>query len=377
MPSVVIAGAGFGGISAAVRLTREFGPGTVTLIDRRSDFAMGLRKAWAVFGIEDLQLGLRRLSDIEGIDLVQGEISAVDPAERAVDVGGRRFAGEALVIALGAQQAPQAVPGLAEHGINIWDRDEAARARSAIDGLRDRGAGRLLIGVFGQPYPCPPAPYEFGLLARDHLPADVDVAVFTPAPMALSIAGPTESAKLEGLLAKRGVPLMRGRTASEVGDGEVQFADGSSESFDVLFGVPPHRCPPVLVEAGLAEAGGWVKPDPRTLEVPGHRDVYAVGDCTAIPLANGMALPKAGVFAHAEGETAAARIASRLRGEEATATFAGDGMCFLETGRGEAAKTFGSFLTDPPQVQVSSPDAATMVEKREFERSRLAAWFGH
>jgi sulfide:quinone oxidoreductase len=376
MTRVVIAGGGFGGISAAVQLTRELGPGTVTLIDRRPDFAMGLRKAWAVFGLEDLAVGTRRLIDLAGVDFVQADVSTVDPDGRAVEADGHRYAGDALVLALGAQAAMGAVPGLTEHGINVWDRAEAERARAAVDQLRGRGSGRLLVGVFGQPYPCPPAPYEFGLLARDHLPADVDVAVFTPAPLALSIAGPTESAKLEGLLAKRGVTLIRERKATEVADGEVRFAHGSSEAFDVLFAVPPHRCPQVLVEAGLAEPGGWVKPDPRTLELAGRSGVYAVGDCTAIPLANGMALPKAGIFAHAQGETVAARILAHVRGESPIATFAGDGMCFLETGRGEAAKTYGSFLADPPVVQVSSPDAATMDEKREFERSRLEAWFG-
>ena len=373
MPRIVVAGGGFGGIAAAVALTRELGPGTVTLADRRPDFAMGLRKAWAVFGIEGLESGTRRLADLDGVDFMQGEISGVDPTARAIDVDGHRVAGDALVIALGAQQAPAAVPGLAEHGINVWDRAEAERARVASAGLSQ---GRLLIGVFGMPHSCPPAPYEFALLARDTLPAEVEVSVFTPAPMALSVAGPQQSARLEALLGKRGVRFLPGHRATEVAAGVVRFAEGPEETFDVLFGVPPHRCPTVLVEAGLAEVGGWMKPHPRTLETA-FEGIYAVGDCTAIPLANGLPLPKAGVFAHAQGEAVAARIAAQLRGEEATATFSGEGMCFLETGRGEAAKTFGSFLADPPQVTVSSPDIATMEEKREFERSRLAAWFGH
>ncbi|HUG47839.1 MAG TPA: FAD-dependent oxidoreductase [Candidatus Limnocylindria bacterium] len=373
MARVVIAGGGFGGIAAAVALTREVGPGTVTLIDRRPDFVMGLRKSWAVLGLEPLERGLRRLDQLDGVDFVQAEITSVQPTERAVETAdGMRYAGDALVLALGAEQAPQLVPGLAEHGINVWDRAEVERARVALEGVRE---GRLLIGVFGMPHSCPPAPYEFALLARDTLPAAVEVAVFTPAPMALAVAGPEQSARLEALLGQRGVSFLPGHKAEAVSRGVVQFADGSQQPFDVLFGVPPHRCPSVLVEAGLAGSGGWLKPDPRTLETA-HDGVYAVGDCTAIALSNGLALPKAGVFAHAQGEAVAARIAATLAGRRPTATFAGEGMCYLETGRGEAAKTFGSFLADPPQVQVSSPDAATMEEKREFERTRLAAWFG-
>ena len=372
MARVVIAGAGFGGIAAAVALRRELGPGQVTLVDRRPDFVMGLRKIWTALGIDTLEAGRRPLSAIDGIELVTGEISAVDPARRALEVNGRRLRGDALVLALGAQQYPGAVPGLEEHGINIWDRDRAERAREA---LRNLSVGRLLIGIFGMPHSCPPAPYELALLARERLAPEVEIGVFTPAPMALSVAGPAESAKLEALLGQRGVAFMPGHKAESVSPASVRFSDGSEQTFDVLLGVPPHRCPSVLVEAGLAPEGGWLKPDARTLELS-QPDVYAVGDCTTIPLANGLPLPKAGVFAHAQGEVVATRIAARLRGETPSATFAGEGMCYLETGLGQAAKTHGSFLADPPQVQVSSPDEATMAEKREFERSRLAAWFG-
>jgi sulfide:quinone oxidoreductase len=372
MTRVVIAGAGFGGIAAAVRLRRELGAGQVTLIDRRPDFVMGLRKSWAALGIDGLEGGRRRLNDIDGIDFRQAEITAVDVGRRAVEVDGQRIVGEALVIALGAQQSPTLVPGLAEHGINIWDRAEVDRAHDALAALEQ---GRLLIGVFGMPYSCPPAPLELALLARERLATQVEITVASPAPIALPAVGPDQSARIERLLDERGVSFLAGRQAVAVSAERVDFADGSSTPFDVLLGVPPHRCPGVLVAAGLAPADGWLRPNPRTLELEAA-NVYAVGDCTAIPLANGMALPKAGVFAHAEGEVVAARIAARLRGEEPAATFDGVGLCFLETGRGEAARAEGSFLADPPHVVLSEPDAATLAAKHEFERSRLAAWFG-
>jgi NADPH-dependent 2,4-dienoyl-CoA reductase/sulfur reductase-like enzyme len=90
--------------------------------------------------------------------------------------------------------------------------------------------------------------------------------------------------------------------------------------------------PEVVTAAGLAEPGAWVKVDPATLETrfPG---VYAIGDVTVIPLASGMPLPKAGVFAHAQGEVVAARIADGLAGRTPTATFDGNGMCFRDRPR--------------------------------------------
>jgi sulfide:quinone oxidoreductase len=89
-----------------------------------------------------------------------------------------------------------------------------------------------------------------------------------------------------------------------------------------------------------------------------------------------MPLPKAGVFAHAEGEVVAARIAATFAGQPPVATFAGRGMCFLETGRDEATMVDGDFFADPPAVALGEPSAAGFEAKRAFERDRLVAWFG-
>jgi sulfide:quinone oxidoreductase len=145
--------------------------------------------------------------------------------------------------------------------------------------------------------------------------------------------------------------------------------------FEVLFGVPPHRCPALLVDAGLAAANGWVRVNPRTLatDFPG---VFAVGDCTAIMLAHGLPLPKAGVFAEAQGYVVAERIAAELMGVTTGAAFEGDGVCYAEVGGGQAAEVRGRFLADPPLVTISEPSADAIEAKVAFESERLAAWFG-
>ena len=59
-----------------------------------------------------------------------------------------------------------------------------------------------------------------------------------------------------------------------------------------------------------------------------------------------------------------------------TATFAGEGACFLETGSGTAAMVTGSFLADPPAVRLTDASPEHLMAKRAFEADRLAAWFG-
>jgi sulfide:quinone oxidoreductase len=114
----------------------------------------------------------------------------------------------------------------------------------------------------------------------------------------------------------------------------------------------------------------------RTLETsfPG---VYAIGDVVQIMLANGKPLPKAGLFAEHMGETAAERIASGFLGEEPTATFKGEGGCYLEVGGGKAMMVRGNFLAEPePEVTLTQASPEYLDEKRSFETQRLQTWFG-
>jgi sulfide:quinone oxidoreductase len=375
---VIVLGGGFGGIAAATRL-RELLPRSdeVVLVDRRRDFVMGLRKTWAVVGSHPLEDGVRpliRLAD-RGIEVIEAAIEAIDPAAHAVRLANRSLEGDALVVALGAEHAPEQIPGLVEHGINVWDRAEAGRAHAALDALTE---GRLLVGIFGVPYACPPGPFELALLARERLSARnvaATVAVFGPMPIALPVVGRIESAKLERLVGEAGIAFLRSHRAAEVRDGVVVFADSEEQAFDLLFAVPPHRCPAVLVEAGLAAPGGWMTVDPRTLATsfPG---VYAVGDCTAIMLAHGLPLPKAGVFAEAEGYVAADRIAAELLGRPSDAAFAGEGVCYAEVGGKQAAQVRGRFLADPPEIAVLEPSVEAVEAKAAFESERLVSWFG-
>ena len=376
MARVVVAGGGFGGVSTAVALRERLSAtDEVVLVDRRDTYLMGFRKTWIVTGHGTAAEGTGRLDSIPDVRFLHGAIERVVPSERALVVDGTRLDADALVLALGADRAPAAIPGLAEHGIDVWDPANSERARAALDGF---SGGRLVIGIFGTPYPCPPGPYELALLAKERLAAsdvEADVEVFGPTPITLPIAGPSECTKLDTVLAAAGIGFLPGHRATEVDAGAVRFENGSERPFDLLLAVPPHRVPGVLVEAGLAESGAWVRTNPRTLETSSP-DVYAIGDSTVIMLANGMPLPKAGLLAELEGAVVAERIAARLAGNEPTATFDGEAFCFIETGGGEAMRVGGRFLDDPPAVEISAPSAELRQSKEAFERERLERWFG-
>ena len=378
MRRVLILGAGFGGLAAARALRSRLPESDeVVVVDRRSSYVMGLRKWWAIVGRSSLDQGRRDLRDLtrSGIQFVQGTIEAIDPARRSAMVEGRTIEADAVLVALGAEHAVEALPGFREHALNPYDSDSIPAILEALAAFR---GGRLGIGILGVPYTCPPAPYELALLLRESLVERglrAEVEVFTPQPMSLPVIGQENCSSVEGLLEERGVRFLPDHKAMKVRPGEVVFGTGP-RAYELLLGIPPHRCPPVLIAAGLAAAGGWVRVDLVTMQTsfPG---IYAIGDATEVPLANGMALPKAGVFAEAGAETAVAAILGGLAGTESPRPFDCHGYCYLEAGRGEALEVRGHFLAEPrPDVQVEPPSRERLVAKEAFERDRLRAWFG-
>jgi sulfide:quinone oxidoreductase len=376
---VLVLGGGFGGVAAATRLRERLAPGDeVILVDRGPHFMMGFRKSLHLVGREPLDAGRRPLAALadRGIRVVQGEVERIDPAARAAEVAGERLEADALLVALGAETVPEALPGLAEHSIDVYDPAQVPRAAEALAAL-DRG--RVVVGILGVPYKCPPAPYEMAILAQEAAQARgarLELTVFTPQPMSLPVLGRAGCDAIEGRLAGRLIGFRPNARAERVAPGRVVLAGGKEIPFDLLLAVPPHRPPRVVVEAGLAPPDGWVRVDPRTLETS-FEGVYAVGDLVQIPMANGQPMPKAGVFAEAAGEVVAERIAARLAGREPEATFAGEGACFLEVGNGEAMLVRGRFLAEPaPEVELTPPSRELLEEKARFERERLDRWFG-
>jgi sulfide:quinone oxidoreductase len=378
MARVLVLGAGFGGIATAVALREQLAENDeVVLVDRHDDFAMGLRKTWAILGISPIAYGTRSLASLarRGIDFRQGNVSALDPASRSAAVDGETIEADALVLAMGATHDVDAVAGLAENGLNAWDRFHLDHVHGVVDAFR---GGRVLVGIFGAPYSCPPAPFELALLLSERFEArgiDAELRVFGPAPIPLPILGQARGAPVVARLWERGIPYLGNRVATEVGPGLVRLGGNEQLAFDLLLTVPPHRVPSVLVDAELAPAGGWVAVDPETLETR-HAAVYAIGDCVGITLSNGLPLPKAGLIAERQGEAVAARIAARFRGEPPTATFDGHAACFIELGEGEASTVEGSFYVDPPDVALTRPSVEQKAAKERFEMERLARWFG-
>ena len=378
MKRVLILGGGFGGIATARRLKQRLDEkDEVILVDRRDYFMVGFRKTWALTGQSTLEAGQRALDSLTslGIRVMRDAVTRIDPAGRTAWMGDQRLSADALVVALGAELAPENVPGFQEYAYNVYDPQDIPRAAQA---LQEFQGGKLLIGVFGVPYKCPPAPYEMALLIRETLQArgiKAEVEVFTPQPVSMPLLGQVGCDIIDGRLTDNGITFLPNRKANAVESTEVVFPN-ERRQYNLLFGIPPHRPPAVVRESGLVGDSGWVSVNSRTLETA-FSGVYAIGDVVQIPMGNGKPLPKAGVFAEAMGETVADRIAATFAGQDPEAAFQGEGGCYLEVGNGQAMMVKGHFMAVPePEVALTEASAQLLEEKRAFEEHRLQDWFG-
>lgn len=380
--TVLILGGGVGGVVAATRLRQRLSKDhRVVLIDREADHLFQPSLLWVMVGARDagrIRRPLERLRR-KGIEVVRGEVEAMDPVERRAWVDGRERTGDAVIVTLGAELAPEAVPGLAEGGHNLYTLPGAVALR---DALRRLERGRVVVVTAAPSYKCPAAPYEAALLLegacrRRGIRGDVELRVYAAEPGPLAVAGPHVSAAVRGMLEEKGIayhPEHSVRSVDPVSR-RLVFTNGVEAEYDLLAYVPPHRPPALVRDAGLAGDGDWVRVDRHTLRTD-FPWVFAVGDVTSIPLALGKPLPKAGVFAHRQAEVVARNLALAWTGRGRPERFDGRGSCFIEAGDGRAGYGAGDFYAEPvPRVRIHRPAWWWHVGKVLFEQSWLRRWF--
>jgi sulfide:quinone oxidoreductase len=373
--NVVVLGAGFAGLELTTRLSDDFGDDAdVVLIDESDAFVFGFSKLDFMFGYASASIVRHPYRDIvkPGVRFVQATIRSIDPTKRRVITDAGRVDADVLVIALGADLDPAATPGLVEGGHEFYTVEGAFALRDVLDSFN---GGRVVVGVTSAPFKCPPAPSEAALMMHDFLTrrgaresSEISLVMPMGAPIPPS---PAASAALLVAFEERGIRWYPERAVRETDPARkvAMLSDGTELHYDLFLGVPRHRVPAVVEESGMT-VDGWIPVDSLTLETafPG---VYAVGDVTSV------GTPKAGVFSEGQAAVVAERIAALRRGTEPSATYGGNGMCYLAFGRDEVARVDVTFLKGhAPFGGFEAPSRALAADKVEFGKSRVTRWFG-
>jgi len=371
---VVILGAGFAGLELASRLSDSVADEVdVTLIDQNDSFTFGFSKLDILFGRKDatsVRLQYREIAK-NGVEFRQERVTSIDPAVRHVATDKNSYDADILVVALGANYDHAATPGFEDGGYEYYTVAGAERLRDAFPAFE---SGTILIGILGQPYKCPPAPFEGAFLLHDHLVERgirdaAEIRVIGPMTAPVPVTAEVSQAFLDALHARDIEYVAQNRVVElDVQHKEAVLENGERQHYEMFVGIPIHRVPEVVEQSGLT-VDGWVAVDRSNLMTP-YPDVYGVGDIVNIPMA------KAGVFAENAAGVVADDIAARLHGKKLERRYEGEGSCYLEFGGGKVAKVEANFLGgSSPTARIVGPSEAMAAEKAAFAATRRARWF--
>jgi NADH dehydrogenase len=335
-PRVVVLGGGFAGLGAALELGES--DVDVVLVDRHDyhtfqpllyQLATGLLEPTAVgHSLRDL------VHDQANVTIHKTPITAVDLERRTVTLSEMApLTYDYLVLALGAEVTFFGTPGAAEHSFPMYTLNDAMRLKEHVLGrweaadkdpaLIDDGAldvvvvgggptgvesagaiAELYRGDFGKDYPAIPQ-------------EKARVVLVEAGPEIFAMFKPNLRAYAREALEKRGVEVVTGEAVSAVSPTRVTLKSGREIPAHTLVWGAGLQGNQLVGSLGLdLERGNRIAVGPD-LTVPGHPEVYAVGDIAAITDAKTEhLLPQLGSVALQSGEHAGNAIARRASGKE-------------------------------------------------------------
>ena len=382
--TIVILGGGVGGIVVANELRHPAKAGRhehkVVLVEKNTEHAFAPSFLWLMTGdrkADKITKPIRTLVR-SGVEVIHAEVTGIDIPNRRITTTTQPLNFDYLIIALGAELAPELIPGLTESAFSFYTFEETKRLQQA---LGKSNGGNIALVVSALPYKCPGAPHEAAMLVADYfrrrgLNHKVNVHLYTPEPQPMPVAGPQLGEAVTQMLTSKGIafhPLHK-LISVDSQNHMLSFEGIEPARYDMLIVIPPHRGPRIVREAGLTNEAGWVPVDRSTLKTK-YENVYAIGDITAISIPGRwkpdvpMMLPKAGVFAHAQAKVVSQRIVDEVNGIVPKAEFCGAGYCMLEAGDGLAGFAFGDFFAEPsPRLELRNIGRAWHLGKVLFEQ---------
>ncbi|MEU0494016.1 FAD/NAD(P)-binding oxidoreductase [Mycobacterium sp. NPDC006124] len=380
---LLILGAGIGGLSVLKELADtgvSMDDVDVTIVDEDFSHFLGFTLPWVMRGWRDQDsVPIRPSADaLKGVGTVTGSVSRIDAERRTVTLADSTvIAFDALVIATGARNTVDAVPGLqrAVDGGSAVHYYSAAAAAAAHRALTSFTGGKLMFLVTSAPYRCPVAPYEGALLAADLLQDNgsrsvTTIDVYSPEKQPMPSAGPYAGRELITMLAGNGIEFHGEHSVARV-DGDrrrVEFTDGSTAGFDLLVFVPPHS------PAVTLDGGGWITVDAETMQTA-HPGIFAIGDAATVTSPSGRPLPKAAIFAKNGAAAAARNVLNFLDDSNQAAKLSGEGYCYVDAGSHTSARGKGDFFGLPhPAIHLTAPSVELHHDKQQEEDDWRALW---
>lgn len=337
---IVVVGAGFGGLRAALTLAQSRIPQRhsyeIVIVDRHHHhlYTPGLYEIAAIPReyLDDRSLAssllipLKEIVRGHAITLIRDEAIGLDARTRELMLRGRGVLPyDYLVFALGSETNYFGIPGLEQHSTPLKTCDDAVALRNKIEtALKEKSALNIIVGGAGSSgVELAAELINFICVLKEKivpgsLVCNVMLSLVEASPEILPDFNPWITARAARRLTDLGIAVRRGAAIARADSDAVAFADGTRQPFDILIWTGGVRGPAFLKNLGLKTSpkGTLIVDDDLSVPDTGGR-VFAVGDnAWYVDARTGRALPWNASVAEAEGRHAARAIQRAIRGQK-------------------------------------------------------------
>ena len=298
---VLVVGGGFGGVTVARLLGRH----GATIVNPQNSMLFTPMLPEVAAGVVEVRNVMTPIAmACPHADVIEGRVTALDlehnRAAVTTDSGlHMSISYDHVVVAVGAVPRTLPVPGLVDHAVGctsvldaLYLRNQVLRqlAAAAVDPDPARRRRHLTFVFVGGGYAGVEALSELRDLAHDALryhPALADVpqrwVLVDSAPKILAEIPTRLGQYVYDLLLQRGVDIRLNTRLEKVADGRVSLSDGAEFDTGLLVWTAGVKADPVVGRLGLPlDERGRARVTP-TLQVEGRQNVWALGDCAAVP----------------------------------------------------------------------------------------------
>jgi NADH:ubiquinone reductase (H+-translocating) len=360
-PRVVIVGGGFGGLSAAKDLARK--PFEITLIDRNNHHLFQpllYQVATAALSPADIASPIRHiLSGQDNLKVMLAEVSGVDLVRKEVIADDRRVPYDYLVLATGARHAYFGHDDWAAFAPGLKTLDDATGLRrrillaferaETVEEADERARLMTFVVVGGGPTGVEMAGAIAELakraLASDFRSIDPRCARIILVEAASRVLTPFDETLSEAArrsLEQLGVEVRFGKAVTDCSDEDVRLGDELIPVRTIIWAAGVMASPAGRWLGVETDRAGRVKVR-GDLSVPGHPDVFVIGDTAAVVDASGAMLPGVAPVAKQQGQYVASALIARREGRTAPAFRYRDYGTLATIGRSRAVAQFGKF----------------------------------
>lgn len=309
MKQIVILGAGYAGLMAALRLSNRMqrGQAHITLINAHDTFNERIRLHQVASGQQTRTHRIKDLLRGKPVTFLQAMIRDLDPKERLVRAenadGVHALRYDTLVYALGSMVNRDALQGAHQHAYTL-DPASAQELRAALPAIAARG-GRL--AVIGGGLTGIEAAAEFA----ERFPS-LKVMMFTRGRVAAGLSRKGQD-YLYATFAALNIEVRENSDVQQIRAGEVVTAGGITP-VDAILWTGGFVANPLARKAGLTvNARGQILVDAMLRSVS-HPDIFAAGDAASVAMQDDVSLRMACAVALPLGAHTGENIAALLAG---------------------------------------------------------------